>query len=226
MAVTEIAACRAIANGTQNGVTTSGAPVTTSGHSINEIVVGIAESHAGTSGQVQDNFGNTYVPCTNQNVSGSGNCRLWRCLNPITGVGHYWFYNGTNVYPAIGVFCFAGVLSGFDVESGNGDGSGAATSLQPGLVTPGCANEVVVTAIGFAVINTMTISGGGFSTVQQQVNFVAANSYGLAMAFSIQTTLTPSNPTWAWGSGSVAASAIAAFSPLPLTFGPLTVMSP
>jgi hypothetical protein len=206
--------------GTSTGVTSDAFDST----GANLIVANTAADAGGTGLTVTDSKGNTYVGRTVYTALGHNKVQLWEAKNATVGSGHTITVAGTAIYSGLTYIAFSGsnTTSPFDQENGFDNNSTPATTLQPGSVTPGEANEVVVTGLsGDAAIATATIDGG--FTVAQQFDAVGGASYANAIAYLIQTSIAAANPTWTIGgsaqpiTGSIATYKAAAAGGAPTT---------
>jgi hypothetical protein len=135
-------------------------------------------------------------------------CKIYYAKNATVGSGHTFTFDGTAVYPSIGIMAFSGsdTTSPFDQE--NGAENAGTTSLQTGSVTPSTNAQILVAALGFNTANTISVNSSFTGLIQQ--NFTGGVE-GMAMAYLIQTTAGAVNPTFSWSSSSAAAAAIATF---------------
>jgi hypothetical protein len=168
----------------------------------------ISTANVGTAAEtISDSKSNTWVALTQQSFASLQTCRIWYAINPTVGTGHTFQSNfvafgsgGMSVTAWSG----ADTSSPFDVQNGSSALNG--TTGQCGSVTPGVANEVVISAVTLDDPGTISIDSG--FTITDQAPLVGGLSYGLAQAYLIQTTATAANPTWTFnstvGSGCVA----------------------
>lgn len=148
-----------------------------------------------------DSKSNTWLP-TPMQISGDSNAanQLFYCVNPIVGTGHTFTVNTANSYASVAVVAFSGV-AGKTPDQVNG-----ASVAQPGTVTPGANNAVIVS--GFAFNVTLTSIDSGFT--MYSVNGVPGVNVGVAIAYLIQGLSTTENPTYS-GSFTSPCSSIASF---------------
>lgn len=178
----------AAAGGTANTVTTGAIDTT----GANLIVIGVTFDTTAAR-TISDNKGNTWTPLTNTTSSSAG-AQLYYAINPTVGSGHTFSNTGSSNFSSIFVEAFSGVATGgFDQQNGS---TNSATTIQPGSVTPGQDNEVVVTFLGFNSAGTPVSINGGFTQSDTAINFSSGAHYGAGMAYLIQTTATAANPTW------------------------------
>jgi hypothetical protein len=172
----------------------------------NFIVVYISD-YLPSSTTLSDNKSNTWTALTAKAGTSQSRSQLYYCYAPTVGAGHtFTAGNSGGSYPSISVQAWSGIASSpFDVE--NGGVTGSASSLQPGSVTPGSANEIVITGVGGITQGTISIDSG--FTISDQFAYNGA-AFGGSMAYLIQTTATAENPTWSWNGGANEASAVIA----------------
>lgn len=153
---------------------------------------------------VTDSKSNTWTKLTEQ---GAPNTALFYCINPIVGASHT--FSTAHSYGSIAMEAFSntGTLS-FDVE--NGATTAGATTLSTGSVTPNVNDELVVTGIEWGATMSNSSINSSF-TKTNAVNGVSGVSYGVAMAYIVQTTAGAVNPAWSWTTSSAANTRIATF---------------
>lgn len=159
---------------------------------------------------IADSFGNTgYVKLTSYTGPGNTRTAIFYKLGATCGPGHTWTASGSTVYASIEAAAFSNVLTSgaFDVENG---ASAAATTIQPGSITPSVNGSLILTCV-CAQNNTTPSINLGF-TITDDEQYAAANNFGGTMAYLIQTSAAAVNPTWTLGSGNYSA-AIASFKP-------------
>lgn len=170
--------------GTTSAINTTGA---------NFIVVGIG-NFRDTAVTVTDSNSNTWTPLTRANGGRYDVAtQLFYCSSAIVGSGHTFTVTGSGVYGNFLVAAFSGVASTpFDVENGNAvDASGQ--TIQPGSVTPGQANELILTVVGYDDAGTPTIDSGFTITDAGPYSAPAAAA---ALAFKNVSSTSAVNPTW------------------------------
>lgn len=203
---------------TGNGVTSPG--INTSG--ANLIVLSVASDGGVGVVPVSDSNGNTWTQLTS--FVATNRATLYYCFGPTVGAAHTFTASLASSFPSIVVQAWSGAASSpFDVQNGHAQAS--TTSIQVGSVTPGSANELVITGITLPSNPGLAINTG--FTITDQTNLVGSQHYGAAMAYLIQTTATPVNPTWSWTSGGDGAATIATFKSAAAvaTFPPSLVVS-
>lgn len=192
MAITLIAHI-GVGTGSNGGTTSS---INTTG--ANLIVVIVAYGGGLPSISVSDNKSNTYTARTSYLVAGSNNAvQLFDSVGATTGSGHTFTVSGGGGFESIYVEAFSGAASSstFETQTGNNNGAGATTTLQAGSITPAQNGEVLIAGLANANGSANQSINGGF-TITDQVPLSGGNYYGGAMAYLIQTTAAPANPTW------------------------------
>lgn len=195
----------AINGGTSNAIDTTGC---------NLLVIGIHHYSSATL-TVSDSKGNTWTALTHYATTLHTGVRLYYCLNPTVGSGHTFTISSTGRYPTITVLGFSGVKDTSPFHSENGSSSDVAgTSRQPGSVTPPEDGCLIVT--GLVLSNAVTSQAINSSmTLQEYVNYTAANYMGGGIAYYVQATAAAINPTWSWAGSVRTSAAIAVFKPEP-----------
>lgn len=200
-----------------NSATTPGIDTT----GANLIVVGAAYQ-VSSSAVMSDSKGNTYTGLTADNGSGSNAARIFYCASPTVGSGHTFTITDSGSAPAIAVAAFSGAHSSpFDMEPTSNSDVGSITSLAMNTITPAADNELLISVLTLAGVNTPAVDGG-YTIAQHQV-FVGGTNYGVDLAYLIQTAGSNSACTWTWGSGARAATVGAAFKPSVAT---ITISTP
>lgn len=202
------AASVAGANITTAGIDTTGATL---------LFVHIAFlSSGGRTMSVSDSKGNTWTALTHRAGSGGAlTLQVYYVANPTVGTGHTFTATngGANAFPGITAQAFSGVIatSPFDLE--NGADISAASTFQPGSVTPSEGNELVITGIQQNVAASFPFTIDGSYNLLGQVTADGGDCIGVATAYIVQTTALATNPTWtpASGSGLDASLSIATF---------------
>lgn len=192
------------AGGSSVGVTTG--TLNSTGASF---AVAIASWYAGGTpdGTLTDSKSNSWNLLTKQSTSMPNSGRLFYSNLTSVGSGHTFDYSGAGIYASLCVAVFSGGhATPFDQENGHVDNSSA--TIQPGSVTPGEDNELVICGLAHETDGGQTKSINGGFTITNQTGYANGNYEGSALAYLIQTTATPANPTWTNG-GSVAMQAVA-----------------
>lgn len=164
---------------------------------------------------VSDSKSNTWTPLTEYGTVSTAFNRIYYVENPTVGSGHTFTVTGTNTFPGVAVDAWAGALTSsvFDQQNGNANAA-SVTSIQPGSVTPGSNDQLVVTTMtnfGDPSNSSRSINGG--FTISGQVGNPSGTNYPVALAYLVQTSAAAANPTWSWSAGNPCATAIATFKP-------------
>lgn len=195
--------------GAAGGATTTG--IDTTGADF--IVIGVAWYDAVTATPtVSDSKGNTWTALTLSSMSlGDGSERLYYCKNPTVGSGHTFSVSGTSIYSPIFVNCFSGGSAAELDQQNTFDYTAGFTSVQPGSLTPAADDSLIITGIHIYSNSSAYGINGGFTAQVQPWSTPVTQGGG--MAYLIQTTATPVNPTWSWTTNSFAALSMAVFRP-------------
>lgn len=190
-------------NGTSTGCTTDA--VDTTGK---DIICVFASWFGNGSASISDSKGNTWS--TNGKVYDGGitltNLQMWWCVSPTVGSGH--------TFTVMADYCSAGYVAAagadtaaaFDQEVTAVNTS--STTHQPGSLTPGENDCLVVTAIGTYPENPSGVDG---TYAEVLVNYSSGNGLGLGIGCEAQTTATATNPTWTLSGAVPAAVLVASF---------------
>lgn len=188
-----------------NGFTTSAIDTT----GANFIVIGLSTANNGGTDSISDNKGNTWIPLT-QWIGGASDrqFQFFYCQSCTVGTGHTFTDTSTNTFPILMVAAFSGIATvPFDQQNGNG--VLFTTSISTNSVTPTVGGELVIAGLTYDDSSTPTIDSG-FTIIDTSVGG-PFGAQGGQMAYLIQTTATPENPTFTWTSSSRAAAGIATF---------------
>lgn len=160
---------------------------------------------------VSDSKVNTWTALTQWGLAGDEGAQLYYAKNATVGAGHTFTTSGANSFSPVAVLALAGgdLTAPFDVENGT---HVLSTTIQPGSITPGSNNEIVICGYGGDDTGTAVHSiDSGFTKVED-IAFVGGNSFSIALGYIIQTTAGAVNPTWSGpGSNFTIASGIASF---------------
>ncbi len=174
------------------------------------IIVAVNES-ASTSCVPTDNKGNSPYSGKTAQVASSVRTRFFYFQAPTVGTGHTFTCTDTAGAPSIAVLAVAGsIASPSDQENGATNFGGSFSSSTTGSVTPSNTNQLIVTAINTNIdAGTATIDSGFAMSDQLATN--PGNSWGISLAYLIETTAVAQNPTWSFTTASDIAIAIATF---------------
>ncbi len=181
-------------SGNGNDVTTSG--INTSGANLLVVLASVFTSGTPT---VTDSVGgnsNSWTSRTLYTNAAGVSLQLFYCTPTHVGSGHTFTVTATGAFPAIGVQAWSGAAasSPYDTENGHSE-TGVANSIQPGSVTPGQDDELLVSGLGVNSNDALTPDSG--FTVSDQIPKGGAGVGG-AMAYLVETTATAKNPTWSF----------------------------
>lgn len=177
------------------------------------LVVALADYANEPSASISDSYGNAWIPLTAYwPTDRSARVRLFYAKNPLVGPRHTFSTSQGSraLYPNIIALSFSGAdFEPFDVV--NGSTSDYTSPIPTGSITPRSNYELIVTAVAFnAETGTPVVAGAGPFTSYVSPS-VERGSFGLAVAYSVQTVAHPENMTWAWPSIYDGAATIAAF---------------
>ncbi len=157
---------------------------------------------------------NTWTALTDRGNGSLTRGTFFYCVPTHVGSGHTFTVGGSGNFSSIYVEAWSGCLTSGPFDQQNG-GSNSGTTVQPGSVTPGSANELVVTGCG-----NYDVPGGSPSPPSADSGFsvsdsflTTANSMSGGMAYLVQTTATAENPTWTFAQAAAQLAAIATFKP-------------
>lgn len=169
--------------------------IDTTGNSL--LIVAVAYFN-GITPTVSDSFSNTWIPLSSQTDSSTMVTRLYYAIPPDNahrGVGHTFTLSGTgNTFGPIAACGVNGAatISPFDQQSTATNS--AATTIQPGSVTPSEDKEIAFLLNGFENASGFSSVNSSFSNIESKV-YVGGVSYGLALSYFIQSTAAALNPT-------------------------------
>lgn len=187
-----------------NGVTTSG--IDTTGADL--IVIGVTSAGNIGAPTLSDSKSNTWTGLTETIGGGFIRDRLFYCQGGTVGSSHTFTLTGVGTVSGLCALILSGsVASPADQQAG---AAGTGTTIQPGSVTPGEDNEIVVAGIGWYTSATAPTIGSSF-TISDSYGYDGSDHYGGALAYLIQTTAGAINPTWTFGASQTMANRIATF---------------
>ncbi len=189
-------------SGDTNTVTTT--TINTTGATL--LVVTISDYQAALAQAVpSDSKMNTWTSLTTYNADLSVRVTTSYVANPTVGTLHTFTATGSVAYPSICVASFSGVVSMSPLDQQHGQGGvAAATTLQPGSITPSQNNELVITGLAFDTSGTVSIDSG--FTITDQTDYMPGAAFGAALAYIVQTTAGAVNPTWTFAMANAAAA--------------------
>jgi hypothetical protein len=188
-----------------NGGGTSGAIDTTGADTLFAAVVRLT----GDSVTLTDAKSNSYgAPVRTQADTGGGglvSIDFYRTATPATvGTGHTFSLSG-GTFAALGAMAWAGgATSAIDDQENSTGGGGGATTISTGSITPGFPNTLVIAAVVTSDSADPSTINGGFTIA---VHLGAGGTFGVGLAYLVQTTATAANPQWTFTSGATYAAA-------------------
>lgn len=203
-----------IGTGVSAGSSNNGFSVTTGAYDTTGatlLVLVLSDFFPVTLSAITDNKSNGWTALTSSGVVANGRVTIFYSVPVSVGTGHTFTATriGTNTsFPSIAVMAFSGAsATPADLESGAT--AAAATSVQPGSITPSADNALVIAGVTFDVTNTIAVDSDFLGLLQ--VDHLTNQHFGVAMAYKIQTTAAAVNPTFSWASAADAASRQASF---------------
>jgi hypothetical protein len=161
-----------------------------------------------------DSKGNTWTGLTQQGTGANARVRIWYSRSPIVGSGHTFTFPGSSNFCTFTMSAWSGVDTTSPFDQQNGTSAAGVSSVQPGSVTPGSNNELIVAALAWNTGESPGVSIGSSFTITDQNDFSSGSNQGGAQAYLLQGTATAVNPTWSLpNSTPAAAAAIATFKP-------------
>lgn len=178
-----------------DGMSVTTPAITTTGATTIVVHVGWFDNGSATVALV-DSKGNTCTGLTSHILTSIVASQFFVCYGPTVGAGHT--FTATVPFPSITVLAFSGPSSSTDQQAGSttvAQPFEAATTIQPGSVTPIHANELIVVGLANEDNSGGAISvDSGFSAVI--ATYTNGASEGSAIAYKVQTAATAENPTW------------------------------
>jgi hypothetical protein len=184
-------------SGTSPAIDTTGASL---------LVAYVADFTGSAASTFADSQGNTWTALTARPLTGNMRSQMYYCAAPTTSASHTFSATGTNSFAAIAIAAYSGTAtSPYDQETGATTLTG--TSLATGSVTPSENNELVIYGCGYAS-SALSVSVG---TMLDTAAIIGGTSYGIGLAYEIQTTATARSPSWSWSSSNSCSTTIATF---------------
>lgn len=184
-------------SGTSSAIDTTGASL---------LVAYVADFTGSSPATFADSQGNTWTALTARPLTGNMRSQMYYCASPSTSASHTFSATGTNSFAAIAIAAYSGTAtSPYDQETGATTLTG--TSLATGSVTPSENNELVIYGCGYAS-SALSVSVG---TMLDTAAIIGGTSYGIGLAYEIQTTATARSPSWSWSSSNSCSTTIATF---------------
>jgi hypothetical protein len=177
----------------QGGTSVTTGSINTSG--ANFLVAVLTDFNQDAASVISDNKSNAWLILPYFIGAGSaGRTRIAFCRNPTVGTGHTFTLSNSGRFSGIAVAAFSGVVSDKNpFDQMNGAITAGSTSLACGSITPLLDKELIVYGICDAWTGTVSVSTG---TILEQLPLIGGSSFGVALAYTIQTTAAAINPTW------------------------------
>src|SRR5579862_234364 len=195
--------------GPVNATTTSGID-TTGATLLVAIGVGGDNPYAGT---MSDSKGNTWIHASTPNNGGT--CNLYYCNPTSVGSGHTFTITFNGGFPSIAVAAFSGVLPSSPLDQIH-DATRSGTPNSPGSITPTQNNELVISGVMTNGGGTPSVSGGSLAVTDSQ-GLVGSTSYGVGLAYVVQTSAASVTPSWTSTGSTVVSTLVASFKALTTT---------
>jgi hypothetical protein len=168
---------------------------------------------------LSDSRSDSYTPLTEYHVVSDVRFRWYYSAVTACSSSCGTTFTGTSTasYISICALAFSGTKATSPADQGNGN-SVTATAITIGSITPGEANELVVTGVGFGAIVAYGASGPTSYTYTGVTNtdfvgYIGGLHFGVAVAYWIQTTATATNPVWTANASSTQAGSVESFHP-------------
>ena len=158
-----------------------------------------------------DSAGNSYTDALSVSEATAPNyLRFCYCYGPTTSATHTFRQNNSSIYCGLVVAAFGGAQTGpLDASTNSTTSASAVTTLSPGSITPTMSNEVLISGLcgRYANSSSPTVAGGMglVGTVWGHGGY----SWGVGMAYVIQTAAGAVNPAWSLSSSAAVAGSIA-----------------
>lgn len=148
-------------------------------------------------GNVTDSKGNTWANLTTH-VSNGGNVSgfIAYVKNATVGSGHTFSFGTTATFPGICVAAYSGVDVTAPFDQQNGADNVAASTGQPGTITPSAAGALVIACAQYLDATNVASVNGSFILQENQASDATATHVGSSLAYLIQTSAAAANPTF------------------------------
>lgn len=137
-----------------------------------------------------DSYSNIWIPLTA--YGNSIQAQLYYAKNATTGTGHTFTVTCSGQFPGLAVASFSGVDTASPFDNQTGAVGSSVTSLASGTLTPNFNNELMISGFGTLYSGAPPTSSVGTITDSLQ----EAASWGVGIAYLVQTTATAENVTW------------------------------
>lgn len=182
-------------------VTTSG--INTTGANLILVAIGYYQDPgAGVPCVLSDSVGgnsNTYTALTAHSSADATSGKLFYTVPTHVGSGHTFTCtdgSGFATFPGITVTAWSGAAGDPPLDQQNrAESMGSVTTVQPGSITPGQTNELLITTITHIEASASVTVDSGF-TVSDDIHLASGTGFGIAMAYIIETSIVAKNPTW------------------------------
>ena len=174
-----------------NGGTTSGIDTSTA----DTIFIIVAYQTSGTI-SLSDSKSNTWTLIRTENNGFDIKNALYRSDTPATvGSGHTFTATLSGGVVAVAITAFAGGATSSIDDQNEGNGTIFSSTIAPGSITPTADNTIVITGATASDDTTDPNSiNGGFTIAAHFAN--GSSSFGVGIAYLVQTTATAADPTW------------------------------
>jgi hypothetical protein len=183
-------------------------------------VVHIAQYLAATLVVPNDSNANVWILGPDQPGGTECRTRLFYCINPIVGAGHTVTLPGSSA-ACMQVQFFSGGIAPVNpqVPAASARTFGSQTLLQPGSLTPLYPGSLVITSSSFDDSTAGPVTINSSFSITDQSHYNSGVTEGGALAYLVQTTAAPVNPTWtmAGSTGDIVAAMLVFKPALPAT---------
>jgi hypothetical protein len=160
------------------------------------LIVISASYTSGAMPTLVDSISNSYTNISTVTNSSSFKTGFWYVRAPTVTSAMTFTLSGSNVYGYIIVQGWGGTAASPPDQS-NSSVTWTGGNISPGPVTPGQANELVVTCLGANDGGTTSYTIGGAFTIPSNNSVQQTGSnYGGSMAYFIETSAVATNPQW------------------------------
>jgi hypothetical protein len=190
-----------------NNTSVTTAAVNTTGANFLVMVCG---QYGGSAQTPSDSLSNTWSSRTLYNSSATSLQLFYTGPTATVGASQtFTCSGGGTAYPALAVAAFSNVaMTPYDVENGHGTSS-AASTVQPGSITPGVANELVIS--GFTSDGTQSSISVDSSLTITDSFLGSGTSVCISLAYIVQSSATAVNPLWTGSTSNDLIANIASF---------------
>lgn len=160
------------------------------------LVVFIVRYTLGGAVTLSDSKSNTWVTTVAEIGTATNKLKPYYCFNPATDIAHTFTAGGTGIYASIAMQAHDGTPTSPDpVDATNSHTQATGATNASGAITPGQNNSLVIAGYGAtSAISTATIDGS--FVISDQIDYVAAQHFSLAMAYFTQGLAAAVGSTW------------------------------